>query len=550
MTSDELKRAAGILAADRAEVATHMDAVLLPDAELAVRWNDISQAERGICEQALALYCWPTNMAGSGSPATFVTAPVVKGATFPGIWRAAGASAEWSPGTLNNATKAVTYNLTWKLRWGFATSILLVTTDDPPVTSMDMAQARLVQPAGYEDGRAMAQPRMLDIEWRNLNPTNLEDLADSVLSTLSSPTIAGQEYAGTWTLIGKIETSQVPDGSGRLLAHFAVLASAISDFSSAMAKYEINRKTLTITWSGINKSALASCADAVPTTLSSPQIQGATFSGSWVRKGEVQADPDEQGVGRLVAVFSTEPDEVGNASTWASLIPATKNQLEASGRYTKRFGDRAAAVSAAITALTTLPDGKTLTVSIGQGPEGAILDIHASDAVKADTLWLPCQGAEGTNYVRVIENATMTEILAALALTDTLLWRSTSGTTHDIGPTANHNISPRPMVPAHKDRYSIHLHATLPGGGGSKPPADWANFSELEKAGYKHCLINGVAKRIPLKWGIIQSNSHSTVATALVTGGGESHFTPINGGRHFRGFYTRWTGQPGTLASS
>ena len=62
MTTDELKAVAGLLAEDRAQLIGHDGAGLFPDAELNVRWVGITDAERKLCEQALAEYTWPTLM--------------------------------------------------------------------------------------------------------------------------------------------------------------------------------------------------------------------------------------------------------------------------------------------------------------------------------------------------------------------------------------------------------------------------------------------------------------------------------------------------------
>ncbi len=241
----------------------------------------------------------------------------------------------------------------------------------------------------------------------------------------------------------------------------AIVTGGTVDYTTALPDYDKLRKTLTLTWVAIAKTAMQSCAEAVPATLTSPAVQGNSFTGTWVRKGAVRATLDERGDARLVATFSTEPDEVGTHDTgvFTNLIPEAKNRLETQGRYTKRFDDRAAAISAAQTLVTTLVAGNALTLRMDQGPEGAQLDAHVSTAVLADSLWLPHQDGYTTGYVRIIENCTLDYLLAALALTDSTLWRVDGST--PIGPNASYSISPRPSLPPHADRFSVHLHASM-----------------------------------------------------------------------------------------
>lgn len=161
MTTDELKRVAQLLAADRAQVVRETGSVQLGNKTLTVQWSGITEAERALCEAALRAYTWPTNFPADpvATPSVASIAdPVIRGATFAGTWVGIAPSLEWGPATLNQTGKETTSNLLWTLRQGAETAAIQKSkeiTATETVTrqvDQDMAAAATL-PSAPENGK-------------------------------------------------------------------------------------------------------------------------------------------------------------------------------------------------------------------------------------------------------------------------------------------------------------------------------------------------------------------------------------------------------------
>jgi hypothetical protein len=250
-----------------------------------------------------------------------------------------------------------------------------------------------------------------------------------------------------------------------------------------------------------------------------PVIQGETFTGTWLHKGPIVTDMDDNGLGVLVAVFSTEPDDVTADYKVSAEAESTAQRLV----YRK---DTRAAAIAVLTSAVVQTAGKTISGMVQDTPEGSIAIVTPETCVAIDTGWQDITTPDGTAKVRAIENDTMANILTAIASVT--------------GGNFLHTPSIRPT--RYHQRFSVYLVQAPPTGGASHQN-DWANFSEEATGEYKHFLVGSKAWKVKINWGIKQTASHSS-AKSFVTGKGNPHISSINGGRHFRATYLTITEQP------
>ena len=226
MTTDELKRVAGLLAEDRAQLIEHSGAGLFPDAELHVRWVGITDAERKLCEQALAEYTWPTLML-LGTPQDWVQDPVIRWATFKGIWRAVSTTGAWTEDSPTATGGQRVYSLTWTLRLGFITTLKLTVPGIPPAPDtykIDFSSARLCRPehAARMGGQPELNPlaEMFHVVFCNLDPSKLDAMLADLRACVpyAAPTIQGNALEGNYVPI-RMRGQQAIDGSGVIVLY-------------------------------------------------------------------------------------------------------------------------------------------------------------------------------------------------------------------------------------------------------------------------------------------------------------------------------------------
>ena len=150
---------------------------------------------------------------------------------------------------------------------------------------------------------------------------------------------------------------------------------------------------------------------------------------------------------------------------------------------------------------------------------------ETSTAVPLDSGWIAHTTEYGTSYSRSVENYSIADITTRMAsVTPPALVTSIVVT-----PTKFQGL------------WSAHINAAPPRA--SNPPLSaWSNFQTNWMA-EKHYTVGNKAYKCNVTFGVIQSNSPSTV-TAFLDGSGNPHFESINGGKHFRGTYATITSQP------
>jgi|GEM_PF-3967068 len=230
----------------------------------------------------------PTSLkACADSVTATLSGPVIMGETFTGTWyRKTVTMLELEDGSgLVVAT--------------FALEVTTIATNGV----MDMTNARLLNGGKYDPLR----PELV-ICWFAIAPMAIKACTDSVTATLSNPVIQGETYNGTWLRKGPVEGKQVADGSGQVIATFAIEPEAVEilegDTASETAKRIITRLDT-------REGARAAVAAAVvPVT-------------GKVRSGGVQRTVEgfEAHVGEKAAV--AQATAVSRATTSASSTDAT-----------------------------------------------------------------------------------------------------------------------------------------------------------------------------------------------------------------------------------
>lgn len=228
------------------------------------------------------------------------------------------------------------------------------------------------------------------------------------------PRAGSKRYPGRWGLVqneqGSVKLQNRPTEIYGIIqtlrwgwAASITLEGGAPDFTYALAKYGKLRKELTITWRNLAADSLKTCAEAVPATLTNPTVQGCEYTGAWVRKGPVQTDLDEDGLGVLVAVFAIEPDTISMATE----ATAARTEITSVARC-----DTQAAANALLTAVVLPTAGQSLSGSIQPSPEGYKAVLQYGLAVKLDSGWVTRQDVWGTARRRSAINCTAAEAAA------------------------------------------------------------------------------------------------------------------------------------------
>lgn len=319
------------------------------------------------------------------------------------------------------------------------------------------------------------------------NDTN-QTVDPAAIGYVDTPRAGVKTYAGRWGLVsneaGPIRIANEPPGKLGIIQTLrwgwaaTILTAATPpavDFSNALVKYRRNRNELTITWVNLAPTALQACAEQVPDSLADGvQIRGNTFaaSGGWIRKGPVESELDDDGMGVLVAVFASEPDAVGDVQAGTGLVLAGKTATETTRHAYLRCNTRAEAITAAATVLASLPEGTHLAASFQHGPEGFEVSFQRADAVPVDSGWFQVPSSFG-NYPSLLDGVRVFEGWAIQDLKN--LMAALPPTVS--GPDGIHvlHYSLRPGHSPFSGRFGTILHRNV--GAIVNPIDPWVNFT-------------------------------------------------------------------------
>ena len=248
-----------------------------------------------------------------------VTAPAARLSTgglhaLNGDWRGGEVGLDYGPQNPQEPGKNIVATLTQTLKEGWLTSLMLTTGE---TTTLNLGEVRIVNQRKrlWAAGKYDPQRPELAFFWPNIDGSKIKACADSVPTTLSSPVIMGETYAGTWYRKNS-DTCREEDGTGVVWAVYSKEPDSITlpvAFTAA--------ETATRTMTRVDDRAAANAL----LTAALVQVNGKSFTGSIQRTEEGYIA--EIGADTAVALDSgwvETPDVFGTARRRrARNIPAT-----------------------------------------------------------------------------------------------------------------------------------------------------------------------------------------------------------------------------------